>query len=128
MSSGLVRRLRGMGIIRSNISVSLDGYVAGPEQGEEHPLGGGGMRLHEWVFRTAKWNELHGREGGEPGPDSDIVGRMAEGIGAYVMGRNMFSPGRGEWDESWRGWWGEDPPFPQPVFVLTHHERAPLEM
>src|SRR4051812_48933574 len=103
-----------MGIIRSNISVSLDGYAAGPNQSQENPLGEGGTRLHEWAIRTASWRALHGQEGGEEGPDSDLVARLNDGIGAYVMGRKMFGPGSGEWDESWRGWWGEEPPFRRP--------------
>jgi dihydrofolate reductase len=110
------------------MSISLDGFVAGPNQSVEHPLGEGGIRLHEWAFKTRAFNEMHGGEGGEEGPDSDIVRAGLEGLGAVVMGRRMFGGGEGEWDLEWRGWWGEDPPFHVPVFVLTHHEREPLEM
>jgi dihydrofolate reductase len=86
------------------------------------------MRLHEWVFPTRSWRAQGGLEGGEDGPDSEVAARVVEGVGAYVMGRNMFGPGRGEWDASWTGWWGDDPPYHVPVFVLTHHPRAPLTM
>ena len=96
------------------IAISLDGYVAGPDQSEEHPLGVGGRRLHGWAF--------------VPGADADFkAGLLARG-GAFVMGRNMFGPVRGSWDREWNGWWGEEPPFNAPVFVLTHHAREPLEM
>jgi dihydrofolate reductase len=117
-----------MSSVTCQISVSLDGYVAGPNQSLENPLGEGGMRLHEWAFATSAWRAQHGREGGEPGPDSDVVETLSQGIGAYVMGRRMFGVGSGPWDEAWRGWWGEDPPFHAPVFVLTHHPREPLPM
>ncbi len=104
--------------VTCQMSVSLDGYAAGPNQSLEHPLGEGGHRLHEWFFDTAR-----------PDPvDAEVAERMLEGNGAYVMGRRMFGGGEGPWDLSWRGWWGEDPPYHAPVFVLTHHERAPLEM
>jgi dihydrofolate reductase len=118
-----------MPIVRSQISISLDGYVAGPNQSLDDPLGVGGMRLHEWAFATDSWNEQHGREGGQAGVDADVAARSMTGTGAYVMGRKMFGGGGddGAWDEQWRGWWGEDPPFHAPVFVLSHHERAPLE-
>jgi len=86
------------------------------------------MRLHEWLFETASWRRQHGLEGGEPGPDSDVVDAAVADIGAYIMGRNMFGGGHGSWDPAWRGWWGEDPPFHAPVFVLTHHSREPLPM
>src|SRR5579871_916661 len=114
--------------VTCQISISLDGFVAGPNQGLENPLGEGGMRLHEWVFQTAAWRAQHGLEGGESGVDSEVVARSLEGIGAYVMGRRMFGGGDGEWDPSWRGWWGDEPPFHRPVFVLTHHAREPLAM
>jgi dihydrofolate reductase len=117
-----------MSLVTSQISVSLDGYVAGPDQSLQDPLGVGGMRLHQWAFATDSWNEQHGREGGQSGVDADVAARMMAGTGAYVMGRRMFGGGDGPWDESWRGWWGEDPPFHAPVFVLSHHERAPLPM
>lgn len=112
----------------SNISISLDGFVAGPNQSLENPIGQGGMRLHQWVFETAAWHAHHGQSGGTKNADSDVIERSVAGVGAYIMGRNMFSPGRGEWDPSWRGWWGDDPPYHVPVFVLTHHSRDPLEM
>jgi dihydrofolate reductase len=110
------------------ISISLDGFVAGPDQSLDNPIGVGGMRLHEWVFGTDSWRAQHGEDGGEHSVDAEVVERMTQGIGAYVMGRNMFGGGTGAWDEAWRGWWGEDPPFHVPVFVLTHHEREPLTM
>jgi dihydrofolate reductase len=115
-------------MVISNIAISLDGFAAGPDQSLEDPIGVGGMRLHEWMFKTAAWQTMQGSEGGEPGPDSDVIAASAAGVGAYVMGRNMFAPGRGEWDLDWRGWWGEDPPYHVPVFVLTHHPREPLVM
>jgi dihydrofolate reductase len=118
-----------MSQVRSHISISLDGYVAGPNQRMEEPLGDGGERLHEWVISTEGWRREHGKEGGESGPDSEVAEETAQGIGAYIMGRNMFGPPEGgPWDESWHGWWGEDPPYHTPVFVLTHHPREPLEM
>jgi dihydrofolate reductase len=118
-----------MGKVRLTMSMSLDGYVAGPDQSVEAPLGVGGERLHEWVVGTRSWRATHGLEGGETGPDDEIGREMLQGVGATIMGRNMFGPIRGPWpDEAWRGWWGEDPPFHHPVFVLTHHAREPLEM
>jgi dihydrofolate reductase len=117
-----------MSQVTAQISISLDGHVAGPNQSEDNPIGEGGMRLHQWAFATDTWNEQHGQEGGSRGPDSEVAAAMMEGIGAFIMGRNMFGPGRGAWDESWTGWWGEDPPYHTPVYVLTHHERAPVEM
>jgi dihydrofolate reductase len=118
-----------MSIVSCHISVSLDGFAAGPNQSPEHPLGEGGERLHEWAVSTDAWREQHGERGGERTPDSAVVEEITAGVGAYIMGRNMFAgPGPGPWDEAWRGWWGEDPPFHTPVFVLTHHAREPLEM
>jgi dihydrofolate reductase len=118
-----------MGKLRLTITMSLDGYVAGPDQSVETPLGVGGERLHEWIVGTRSWREAHGLEGGETGPDDEIGREMLQDVGATIMGRNMFGPVRGPWpDEAWRGWWGEDPPFHHPVFVLTHHAREPLEM
>jgi dihydrofolate reductase len=117
-----------MSSVTCQIAISLDGFVAGPNQSRENPIGEGGMRLHEWMIETDAFRRTHGMEGGERTPDSELVEHLLEGNGAYIMGRNMFSPGRGEWDESWRGWWGEDPPYHTPVFVLTHHEREPLPM
>ena len=112
-----------------DISVSLDGYMAGPGQSLADPLGSGGERLHEWVIATRGWRRTHGMEGGEGGIDDDFAARGADGVGATIMGRNMFGPVRGPWgDEEWDGWWGEDPPFHHPVFVLTHHPRPPVPM
>jgi dihydrofolate reductase len=119
-----------MSKVKCQISVSLDGYIAGPGQSEQNPLGEGGEDLHEWVFKLAAWRDPHGREGGEEdNPSNDVIKAAQEGTGAAVMGRNMFGPVRGPWGEpAWNGWWGDDPPFHTPVFVLTHHEREPLEM
>ncbi len=114
--------------LRFEITISADGYVAGPNQSEEHPLGEGGGQLHEWALKLDAWRKSHGRSGGEVNPSSEIVEEAMENVGAVVMGRNMFGGGPGPWDDSWRGWWGEDPPFHVPVFVLTHHRREPLEM
>jgi len=109
--------------------VSLDGYGAGPDQDLEHPLGVNGMELMDWVFHTRTWRGQHGEAGGEAGVDDRMAAQSFEGIGAWILGRNMFGPVRGPWpDESWRGWWGEEPPYHTPVFVLTHHARAPLRM
>ena len=117
-----------MSSVTCQISISLDGYVAGPNQSLNDPIGEGGMRLHQWAFATDAWNEAHGQKAGERTADSKVAAEMMLGIGAFIMGRNMFGPGRGEWDESWTGWWGEDPPYHTPVYVLTHHEREPVEM
>jgi len=117
-----------MSNVTCQISVSLDGYAAGPNQSLETPLGEGGERLHDWVIATAGWRASHGMEGGERSVDSEIAAKLPVNNGAYVMGRNMFTAGRGDWDESWRGWWGEEPPFHTPVYVLTHHPREPLAM
>jgi len=115
--------------LRFNMTMSLDGYVAGPNQSLEHPLGEGGTALHEWAFATRSFRATHGMEGGEAGLDDDHVRSWTENIGATIMGRNMFGPVRGPWgDEDWEGWWGDDPPFHTPVFVLTHHSREPLEL
>jgi dihydrofolate reductase len=117
-----------------DITVSLDGFVAGPNQSRETPLGEGGEELHDWGIATATFQELHGRSGGETGTDSDVFAEMFESCGAVMMGRNMFGGGTGPWgsdpsfDDPWNGWWGEDPPFHMPVFVLTHHEREPLTL
>src|SRR2546423_3877673 len=110
----------------SSLSISLDGFVAGPDQSLNDPLGVGGMRLHQWVFETAEWARREGLEPRASTPDSEVLERTQANMGAFVMGRHMFSPGRGEWDMSWRGWGGEDPPYHTPVFVLTHHPRPPL--
>jgi dihydrofolate reductase len=121
-------RRKGMNSVTCQISISLDGFIAGPNQSLENPLGEGGMRLHEWVFATAAWQRQHGGEGGESNLDSDVAEEVAAGVGAYIMGRRMFGGGDGAWDPAWRGWWGEDPPFHVPVFVLTHHPREPLPL
>jgi dihydrofolate reductase len=118
-----------MSRLRLSITMSLDGYVAGPDQTEENPLGIGGMELHEWFFPLKAFREMHGGDGGEVNASSDVVEQRRANIGATIMGRNMFGPVRGPWpDESWRGWWGDDPPYHHPVFVLTHHPREPLKM
>ena len=112
-----------------SFAISIDGYGAGPEQDLQHPLGVGGPELMEWFFHTRLWRRMHGQEDGETGVDNGIVEQAFAGIGAWILGRNMFGPVRGPWpDESWRGWWGEEPPYHTPVFVLTHHARAPLQM
>ncbi|HEX6538255.1 MAG TPA: dihydrofolate reductase family protein [Candidatus Dormibacteraeota bacterium] len=112
-----------------NFSVSADGFGAGPGQSVEQPLGAGGMRLHEWVFKTRVGRAMIGEAGGDVGVDNDFMAAGTEGFGATIMGRNMFGPVRGEWpDDEWRGWWGDDPPYHHPVFVLTHHAREPVEM
>ena len=110
-------------------SVSLDGFAAGPSPSLEDPLGVGGMQLHEWAFRLAAWREPHGLEGGEAGPEADVVERNQNAAGAVVLGRKMFSGGDGPWedDPNADGWWGDDPPFHMPVFVVTHHARDPVE-
>jgi dihydrofolate reductase len=113
--------------LRCQISVSLDGFVAGPNQSEEHPLGEGGERLHEWVVALAAWRKPHGKEGGEVNASTLIFEEHLASVGATIMGRNMFGGGPGPWGEDpWQGWWGDEPPFHTPVFVLTHHEREPL--
>ena len=116
--------------LRLSISSSVDGYVAGPTPSEDDPLGVGGMQLHEWAFKLAAFRKEHGQEGGETNASSAIIEETLDNLGAYVMGRNMFGGGPGPWSEdpSWDGWWGDDPPYHAPVFVLTHHEREPLEM
>jgi dihydrofolate reductase len=118
-----------MGRLRLSITMSLDGYVAGPDQSENDPLGVGGTELHEWFFPLKAFREMHGQVGGEINASSTVVQERRANIGATIMGRNMFGPVRGPWpDDSWRGWWGENPPYHHPVFVLTHHPREPLEM
>jgi dihydrofolate reductase len=116
--------------LRFRISMSLDGFVAGPNQSVDNPLGIGGMRLHQWAFPLAAWRAMHGLEGGEINESAKVVEESLAGIGASVMGRNMFGghPGRWDADSPWNGWWGVDPPFHHPVFVLTHHGRARLEL
>jgi dihydrofolate reductase len=110
-------------------SVSLDGYGAGPGQDLDHPLGVGGTQLHEWVYPTRTFQAMFGSGDGTIGIDDDFAARGFEGIGAWILGRNMFGPPRGPWaDDQWKGWWGDNPPYHTPVFVLTHHARPPLEM
>ena len=111
-------------------SISIDGFSAGPNQSTENPIGEGGLRLHQWMFDTAAFMRMQGLAGGSEGADSDIVAELSANanVGAYIMGRNMFDSGRGPWDESWKGWWGEDPPYHAPTFVLTHHPRSPVPM
>jgi dihydrofolate reductase len=112
-----------------SFAVSLDGYSAGPNQDLQNPLGVRGLELMEWFFQTRAWRKMHGQEGGETGVDNEMAGLGFDGFGAWILGRNMFGPVRGPWpDESWKGWWGEEPPYHTPVFVLTHHPRPPLEM
>jgi dihydrofolate reductase len=112
-----------------SFAVSLDGYGAGPSQSLEHPLGVGGPHLMDWFFPTRVFKAMQGEDGGETGVDNEIAEQGLEGIGAWILGRNMFGPVRGPWpDDSWKGWWGEEPPYHTPVFVLTHHARAPLQM
>jgi dihydrofolate reductase len=108
--------------------MSLDGFIAGPNPSVDHPLGEGGMQLHEWAFKLAAWRKPHGQEGGEVNASTEIVEESLQNIGASVMGRSMFGGGPGPWGEDpWDGWWGDDPPFHTPVFVLTHHAREPLQ-
>ena len=112
-----------------NFAVSLDGYGAGPDQGLDTPLGVRGTQLHDWVFETRSGREMIGAEGRRDGVDDDFIARGFDGIGPWIMGRNMFGPVRGEWgSEDWRGWWGDDPPYHHPVFVLTHHAHDPITM
>jgi dihydrofolate reductase len=117
-----------MGKVYADISMSLDGFVAGPNQTLEEPLGEGGERLHEWVFPLRSWRERHGLSGGEVGPEDELVEESLRNTGATVMGRRMFSGGAGSWadDPKADGWWGDDPPFGHPVFVLTNHPRDPV--
>ena len=115
-------------LVRS-FAISIDGYGAGPNQDLDNPLGVGGPELFDWLFRTRTWQRMHGSDGGETGADDDFAAQGFAGIGAWILGRNMFGPVRGPWpDESWKGWWGDEPPYHTPVFVLTHHPRAPLAM
>lgn len=110
-------------------SVSIDGFGAGPRQSQQDPLGEGGMQLHDWMFATRTFQALHGGEGGSTDTDDAIAAKSFENVGAWILGRNMFGPIRGAWpDDSWQGWWGDEPPYHVPVFVLTHHGRPSLEM
>jgi dihydrofolate reductase len=110
-------------------SVSLDGFGAGPNQDLQNPLGVGGMALHEWFFPTRTFQKMHGKGDGATGIDDDFAARGFAGVGAWILGRNMFGPIRGPWpDEAWKGWWGDEPPYHAAVFVLTHHARPPITM
>lgn len=110
-------------------TVSLDGFGAGPDQSLENPLGVGGETLHEWFFPTRTFRAMLGQEGGSTGVDDDFAKRGFENIGAWILGRNMFAPSRGDWpDDNWKGWWGDNPPYHCPVFVLTNHPRPPITM
>jgi dihydrofolate reductase len=110
-------------------SISLDGFGAGPDQSIDHPLGVGGMGLHEWFIPTRTFQKMQGEDGGTTGVDNDFAERGMDGIGAWILGRNMFGPIRGEWpDDKWKGWWGEVPPYHVPVFVLTHYPRESIHM
>jgi dihydrofolate reductase len=112
-----------------SFSISLDGYGAGPEQGLEDPLGKGGESLHEWILPTATFRRLSGSEGDATGVDEEFAALGFRNIGAWILGRNMFGPVRGPWpDDRWKGWWGDTPPYHTPVFVLSHHQREPVEM
>jgi dihydrofolate reductase len=112
-----------------SFTISLDGYGAGPNQSVDHPLGVGGLALHDWAFATRTFQQMHGGEGGATGIDDDFAARGFINIGAWIMGRNMFGAIRGSWpDDSWKGWWGDNPPFHAPVFVLTHHPRSTITM
>jgi len=113
----------------SSFAVSIDGFGAGTSQDLENPIGVGGLALMDWFFPTRTWQHMHGNQGGETGVDDGIAAQGLAGLGAWILGRNMFGPIRGPWpDNNWRGWWGEEPPYHTPVFVLTHHARPPLTM
>ena len=112
-----------------SFTISLDGYGAGPLQTREVPLGVGGEALHDWLIQTRTFQSMIGKTGGTTGTDDDMAARFGVGVGAWIMGRNMFGPIRGAWpDDAWRGWWGKNPPYHGPVFVLTHYARPPIEM
>jgi dihydrofolate reductase len=116
-------------LLVKSFAISLDGYGAGPDQDLQNPLGVRGPELMEWFFHSRAWRKMHGQDGGETGVDNTMAERGFEGVGAWILGRNMFGPVRGPWlDESWKGWWGDEPPYHVPVFVLTHHPRPPLRM
>jgi dihydrofolate reductase len=112
-----------------SFGVSLDGYGAGPDQSLDNPIGAGGLALFQWFCKTRTFSSMHGKPGGEIGTDDDVAAAGFSNVGAWILGRNMFGPVRGPWpDESWKGWWGDEPPYHTPVFVLTHHAREPLAM
>jgi dihydrofolate reductase len=126
MTSNVGRGLRDM--VNYTASISLDGFTAGPDQSPDNPLGVGGGQLHDWIQELAVWREAHGIEGGSESPSTAVLKEAGSNLGAYVMGRNMFGGGPGPWAaEPWNGWWGGNPPFHLPVFVVTHHARPPLE-
>jgi dihydrofolate reductase len=113
----------------SSFAVSVDGFGAGPNQDLQNPIGVGGNALMAWFFPTRTWQHMHGNDGGEAGVDDTVAAQGMAGLGAWILGRNMFGPIRGPWpDESWKGWWGDEPPYHTPVFVLTHHARPPVRM
>jgi dihydrofolate reductase len=113
----------------AGFNVSMDGYAAGPNQSLESPLGENGPSIFQWFFPTRMFCEMVGKDGGETGPDNDFAYRSMEGFGAYILGRNMFGPIRGEWpDDAWKGWWGDNPPYHAPTFILTHHPRESIVM
>jgi dihydrofolate reductase len=112
-----------------SFALSIDGFAAGPNQDLDNPIGVGGLELMEWFFSTRTWRRMHGQPDGETGVDETFAAKGLDGIGAWILGRNMFGPIRGPWpDERWKGWWGDEPPYHTPVFVLTHHARPPLTM
>src|SRR6476659_4571653 len=116
-------------VIVQGLAVSLDGFAAGHSQDLDHPLGVNGPEIFEWFFPTKTFRSMHGLEGGETGIDDSFAAKGMAGKGAWILGRNMFGPIRGDWpDENWRGWWGDEPPYHVPVFILTHHARPPIEM
>jgi dihydrofolate reductase len=119
-----------MGIVRFQVAISLDGYIAGRDQSQANPIGVGGMRLHQWMFELDSWRSNMGKKGGRANASSQVIDEASANVGAHIMGRNMFGGGPGPWPEDppWTGWWGDDPPYHTPVFVLTHHPREPLEM
>ena len=117
-----------MSKLRINITMSLDGYIAGPNQSMKDPLGVGGEALHDWAIKLAAFKDVHGQTGGVVNANSAIMQEMFQNVGAVIMGRNMFGGGPGPWKPDWKGWWGENPPYHVPVFVLTHHARDPLPM
>ena len=113
----------------NSFSISLDGFGAGPNQDLDNPLGVGGEALHEWIVPTSTFQQMQGNEGGKTGVDDDFAARGLKNLGAWILGRNMFGPVRGDWpDDTWKGWWGDNPPYHVPVFVLTHHARPSIEM
>jgi dihydrofolate reductase len=118
-----------MAVVVQSFALSIDGYGAGPRQDLENPLGVGGLKMMEWFFHTRTWQRMHGQDGGETGVDDQMAAEGLTGNGAWILGRNMFGPIRGPWpDDTWKGWWGDEPPYHVPAFVLTHHARDPIPM